>query len=244
MARITLELIAQELAPDNWKVLSTDYQNLDTEMEFQCAEGHKVFAPWKKLRTKRECPVCKQNKLKDIKPIIKEKKKGEQRTLALDQSSHLTGWSIFDGARLVSYGVYKAKAQDEAKRIHEVKQWMLSMIDNYKPDLIGIEGIQFQEESAGHQMGVTVFQTLARLQGVLIETCVELELPFEVAPTNTWRAHCGVKGRSRADKKRSMQMLVKQWYDISVTDDESDAIGIGKFVSETHQRQVEIVSWE
>jgi Holliday junction resolvasome RuvABC endonuclease subunit len=121
---------------------------------------------------------------------------------------------------------------------------MLSMIDNYKPDLIGIEGIQFQEESAGHQMGVTVFQTLARLQGVLIETCVEFDLPFEVAPTNTWRAHCGVKGRSRADKKRSMQMLVKQWYDISVTDDESDAIGIGKFVSETHQQQVEIVSWE
>ena len=244
MARITLELIAQELAPDNWKVLSTDYQNLDTEMEFECAEGHKVFAPWKKLRTKRECPVCKQNKLKDIKPIIKEKKKGEQRVLALDQSSHLTGWSIFDGGRLESYGVFKATQQDESKRIHEIKQWVLSMIDNYKPDLIGIEGIQFQEESSGHQMGVTVFQTLARLQGVLIETCIELELPFEIAPTNTWRAHCGVKGRARADRKKSMQLLVKKWYDISVTDDESDAIGIGKFVSETHQQQVEIVSWE
>ena len=244
MARITIELIAQELAPDNWKVLSTDYQNLDTEMEFECAEGHKVFAPWKKLRTKRECPVCKQNKLKDIKPIIKEKKKGEQCILALDQSSHITGWSIFDGGRLVNYGVFKATQQDESKRIHEIKQWTLSMIDNYKPDLIGIEGIQFQEESSGHQMGITVFQTLARLQGVLIETCVELELPFEVAPTNTWRAHCGVKGRARADRKKSMQLLVKKWYDISVTDDESDAIGIGKFVSETYQQQVEIVSWE
>ena len=244
MARITLELIAQELAQDNWKVLSTDYQNLDTQMEFQCAEGHSVFAPWKKLRTERECPVCKQNKLKDIKPIIIEKKKGEQRILALDQSSHLTGWSIFDNAHLISYGVYKAKAQDEADRIHEIKNWLLSMIENYKPDVIGIEGIQFQEESSGRQMGVTVFQTLARLQGVLIETCVELKIPYKIAPTNTWRAHCKVKGRSRADKKRSMQMLVKEWYDVSVTDDESDAIGIGKYVSETHQQKTEIINWE
>ena len=93
-------------------------------------------------------------------------------------------------------------------------------------------------------MGVTVFQTLARLQGVLIETCVELEIPYKIAPTNTWRAHCKVKGRSRADKKRSMQMLVKEWYDVSVTDDESDAIGIGKYVSETHQQKTEIINWE
>ena len=64
MARIKIEAIAEELAPDGWKVLSTEYQNLDTEMEFICAEGHKVYAPWKKIRTKRECPVCKQNQFK------------------------------------------------------------------------------------------------------------------------------------------------------------------------------------
>ena len=64
MARIKIESIAEELAPEGWKVISTDYQNLDTEMEFMCAEGHKVFAPWKKIRSKRECPVCKQNQYK------------------------------------------------------------------------------------------------------------------------------------------------------------------------------------
>lgn len=244
MSRISLETISQELAHDNWKVLSTDYQNLDTELSFECPEGHTVFTSWRKLRTKRECPVCKQNALKENKPIIIEKKKGEQRILALDQSSHLTGWAIFDDQRLVRYGVFEAKASDEDARIHEIRHWLISMIENWKPTLIGIEGIQFQDQSAGRAMGVTVFQTLARLQGVLIETCFDLKIPYNIAPTNTWRAHCGVKGRARADRKKSMQLLVKKWYDISVTDDESDAIGIGKFVSETHQQQVEIISWE
>ena len=41
-----------------------------------------------------------------------------------------------------------------------------------------------------------------------------------------------------------MQLLVKKWFDISVTDDESDAIGIGKYVAETFNKQTEIVQWE
>lgn len=113
------------------------------------------------------------------------------------------------------------------------------MIQNWQPDLVGIEGIQYQQN-----MGVTTFQTLARLQGILIETCIQAKTAFQICPTNTWRAHCEVKGQSRADKKRSMQLLVKKWFDVSVTDDCADAIGIGKFVAETHSQQIEIINWE
>ena len=239
MARIKIETIAEELAADGWKVLSTDYQNLDTEMEFMCAEGHKVYAPWKKIRTNRECPVCKQNKYKQVKNVIKPKVKGEYRVLALDQASRITGFSIFDGEQLTSYGIYEAVNEEEGKRCHEVRVWLASMIENWKPDIIGIEGIQFQEK-----MGVTTFQTLARLQGILIDLCIELEIPYVICPTNTWRAHVGVKGRARADKKRSMQLIIKDKYDISVSDDIADAIGIGKYVSDTHRKRTEMVSWE
>lgn len=145
MARITLDEIAQELAKENWKVLSPDYTNLSTEMKFECPEGHFVFSSWEKLRKKRECPVCKQNVLKENKPVIIEKRKDESRVLALDQSSHKTGYSILDGGRLVKYGVFEAPAADSAnedvERFHAVKEWLISMIDNYKPDIVGIEGI-------------------------------------------------------------------------------------------------------
>lgn len=239
MAKIKIEMIAEELAADGWQVLSTDYQNLDTEMEFLCSEGHKVYAPWKKIRSKRDCPVCRQNQFKQNLNIIKPKMKGENRILALDQASHVTGYSIFDGPNLVSYGTFEAKETDEAKRFHEIRLWLISMVENWQCDIIGIEGIQYQQT-----MGVTTFQTLARLQGVLMDLCIELNIPYVICPTNTWRAHCGVKGTKRTDKKRSMQLLVKQWYDVTVSDDIADAVGIGKYVTDTNQQKTKIVSWE
>lgn len=239
MARITLDSIREDLAQDNWQVISTEYKNLDTEMEFKCAEGHTVFAPYKQIRTKRECPICKANKFKNVTDEVKPKKKGVQRTLALDQASHTTGYSIFDGKELITYGTFITKGEDEMERLHEVNMWLISQIHNWQPDIIGIEGIQYQQAA-----GVTTFQTLGRLQGILMETCVQANIPFKICATNTWRAHCGVKGKTRTDKKRSMQLLVKQWFDISVSDDCADAIGIGKFVSDNFVKQTEIINWE
>jgi hypothetical protein len=60
MAKISLDQIKQEIEQDGWKIHSLEYKNLETEMSFECNNGHNVFAPWKKLRTRRECPICKQ----------------------------------------------------------------------------------------------------------------------------------------------------------------------------------------
>ena len=240
MARITLDSIIEDIAQDNWKVISTEYKNLDTEMEFECAEGHKVFAPYKQIRTKRECPICKANKFKNV-TEIKPKKKGIYRTLALDQASHLTGYAIYDGRELTTYGVYNAPGADEITRLHNVNMWLISQIQQWQPDMIGLEGIQYEAHITN---AITTFQTLARLQGILMETCTQASIPFRLCHPSTWRGHCGVKGRTRQDKKRSMQLLVKQWFDISVSDDCADAIGIGKYVSDNFVKQTEIINWE
>ena len=242
MARITLETINEELAPTGWKCVSTEYKNLDTELCFECDEGHQVYAPWKKIRTKRDCPVCKKNEFKKLVESVKPKPKGEKRVLALDQATHTTGWSIFDGDKLVRYGTFTTNIKDETARINAIKNWMLSMISNWNPDCVAIEGIQFQEESSGQKMSVTVFQGLARLQGVLMESCFALKVDYIICPTNTWRNHCQVKGRYRADKKRSMQLIAKKLYDITVSDDEADAIGIGKYAASLNK--IEVTNWE
>lgn len=185
--------------------------------------------------------MCKQNKFNSNAEIIIKKNSKVNRVLALDQATFKTGWSIFDGRELIKFGVYTIDGSDEGIRLHTIKMWLMSMIENWRPDLVAIEGIQFQEDK---NMGVTTFQTLARLQGILIDLCVELNIPYKVCPTNTWRAHCGVKGRARSDKKKSMQLIVKEKYDISVTDDESDAIGIGKYAADSFGKQTEIVNWD
>ena len=113
------------------------------------------------------------------------------------------------------------------------------MIDGLNPDYVAIEGIQYEQH-----FGVVVFQTLARLQGILLETLYWEKIPYLVCPTNTWRAYCQVKGRARVDKKRSMQQIIKQNYDVSVTDDEADAIGIGKYAAETLIKKTIITNWE
>ena len=116
---------------------------------------------------------------------------------------------------------------------------MISLIDQFQIDFVGIEGIQYQTAA-----GVTTFETLARLQGILAAACYEEKVSYKIASTNTWRAHCGVQGRTRPDKKRSMQRLVQEWFKIKPTEDEADAIGIGKYFCDIQAPKVEIVDWE
>ena len=61
MAKIYLKDVQEELEPLGWKVISTEYKSLDTEMSFECPEGHQVVSTWKRLRGKHECPICKSN---------------------------------------------------------------------------------------------------------------------------------------------------------------------------------------
>ena len=244
MSKIYLQDVKQAAAEHNWTVISESYINLDTEMTFECSEGHRVYGPWKKIRDKFECPTCKQNQLARGDGEILTKPVNTYRLITLDKASHTTGYDIFDNGALVKYGQFHTDLDDEIARDSLIKSWFISMLVNWKPDFVGMEGIQYQDEGGGQKMGITVFQTLARLQGILMETCYANKIAYEVCPTNTWRHQCGVKGRSRADRKRSMQLLVKQWYDVSVTDDESDAIGIGYYLTNKIIKNTTVQNWE
>lgn len=239
MSRIKIEDIRTEVEEDGWKVASTEYSNLDSEMEFICEEGHSVFASWKKIRLQRECPVCKQNIHKNQDKKIIPKKKNEFRVLGLDQATHISGFSIFSNKELVKYGVFETQLDTEIARDHRIKQWVISMVESWQPDYVGLEGIQYQPN-----VGVTTFETLARLQGILMETLFELGIPFKVIPSSIWRAHNKVKGKTRNDKKRSMQLIVKAKYDIKVSEDSADAIGIGAYLADTTVPVQEMFNWE
>lgn len=238
MSKIKIEDIRKELDSYGWQLISNTYKNLDEELVFKCSEGHNVYNSWKKIRTKPLCPICQHNKLKNINTQTIPKK-STKRFLALDQATYLTGWSIYDGKELIKYGTFETNLENEIARDHKIKEWLINMINIWQCDMIGIEGIQYQQN-----MGVTTFEKLARLQGILLDTVYELNIPYKICPTNTWRAHCEVKGRTRSDKKKSMQILVKKWFDITVTDDEADAIGIGKYISDTGIKEIIIENWE
>ena len=248
MSRIKIEDIAEEASQYNWEVVSTEYKNLDTELEFICDFGHHIFLPWKKVRNKFLCPECQKNSARPQQQIEVLPKNCKQRIIGIDQATHTTGFAVIDDGKLVCTGKYEAKGANEFERCHNIKLWLVSLITNWRPDYIGFEGIQFQETSIKdgqrRSMGITVFQALARLQGILIEATFELKIPFEICPTNTWRAALGVKGKTRTDKKRSMQLIVEKKFNIKVEDDIADAIGIAFYLSDHSRPLIKTENWE
>ena len=243
MSKIKVEDIRKAAIDNGWQLVSTEYKNLSTELTFICNEGHEINIPYKKVRDKWECPLCKANKYYNFSEEVKPKSKGVQRAIGLDQATHITGYSIFDNEELIYAGTFEATAEDEIARDVQIQNWLIQLIHNWKPDIVGLEGIQLQQFN-DKMVGVTTYQTLARLQGILMATCYNLKVDYMICPPATWRNHSGVKGRSRADKKRSMQNKIKEWFDITVSDDVADAIGIGKYINETHKKKIEIFNWE
>lgn len=250
MAKIDIETIKKELQEDGWKLISTEYKNLDTELVFECNEGHRVFSNWKKIRNSRICPVCQTNRYKISEMKILPKKKNSIRVIGLDQATYTTGFSIFCDGELETYGVFQTSLDNVVERNNAVKNWLISMVENWKPDYVALEDIQLQQlggkqvKNADNVVGVQTFKILAQLQGVLLNTLFELGVPTEVVYPATWRAHCQIKGRTKVDRKRSMQIKVKEWFDVSVSDDEADAIGIGKFLVEVKGKPTIIENWE
>lgn len=239
MARISIDEIKSSLSAKGWTLVSEKYINLDSNLEYKCDKGHVVTAPWRTIRTDYICPTCMRERLKVTDCRGRKKKKSEYRVLALDQATHYTGYAVFNNKDLIDYGTFKATGDNEIERCAQVKQWMISMIDQYEIDFVGVEQIQLDV----HKSAPT-FEALAHLQGILMLTCYEEHIPCRAAHTSSWRAHCGVRGKTRPDLKRSMQLIVKKWFDIMPTDDEADAIGIGKYFSDLMAPKVEIIDWE
>lgn len=228
MATINYYGVINELHKNNWQLLSTSYQNLKTPLNMKCPNGHFVNDTYEHWRKYKRCEVCFANaKVGVIKEEVTKKKDGVYRTLALDASTNVTGYSVYDEDVLISHGLFKTKAEkNTTARINEFKHWLLNMCKTWKVDFIGVENIQLQK--FGANANVELYRALANLQGVICDTLYELNIPFELCYPSEWRATCNIVGHNRAQQKINAQQKVKTWYNIQVTEDEADAIAIGK----------------
>lgn len=246
MPKFKIEDIRKEFEDRGWKLLSEKYTNLDTELEMICPEGHQVYSTYRKWRVYHECPICRDNPLKMTEMKIIPKKPDAIRVLALDQATGISGWAVFDDKKLVQCGVYQTTKATAIEKIETVRQWVVSMVEMWNPTIVVIEDIQLQQfgDQKGNNIeGVTTFKTLAHLQGVILNYFHVNKIKFDVIHSATWRSFCGVKGRTRSDKKRSAQLLVKKWYDAQVSQDEADAICLGKYEAERNFQNHNMIEW-
>ena len=226
-----LDAAKEEVAALSWTLLATEYKNLDTIMDFQCPEGHNLQLTLKQWRKSPRCSVCEHSS------VVKTKNKNAQRIIALDNATHITGWAVFDNQDLVSYGKYITKSSDTSDRILEVGDWLTNLLNKWEPNTIILEDIQ-------QQNNVSTFKVLAKLQGVLEYISKKNEVEYYIISPATWKSNAHVQGRSRVDQKKSAQLIVQRLYNIQATQDESDAILLGKYGVDKFLKNNRMVNFE
>lgn len=229
---INIYTVANHLESEGWKLISDSYKNLNTELEMQCPKGHRqlqTYANWRKHMICEQCMAGDPYKIKKNKVPIK--KIDTTRILALDAATGITGYAIFDDNELVNYGTYKVdKEQTTESRINNVKHWLAAAINEWQPDFIGLQAIQLQSFGNNNNYQVETYRALANLQGVLVDTIFEACIDHDLVYATQWRKYCGVgEGKGRENKKKQAQDKVKLWYQQDCTQDEADAICIGKY---------------
>ena len=236
---INVYTVANNIESEGWKLISDTYKNLNTELEMECPNGHKQLQTYANWRKRPTCEVCMAgDRYKVKKNKVPTKGTATTRILALDAATNITGYSIYDDGTLVSYGTYRAKEGNAEQRINEMKKWLRAGIEEWEPDFVGCEHIQLQAYGDGNKMQVETYRVLANLQGVILDTLFEACIDHDLVYAVEWRKYCGVgEGTGRENKKKQAQDKVKIWYGQDCTQDEADAICIGKyFVSKLKQK--------
>lgn len=251
MSKITYEEVKGFLESNDWELLSASYTNLNTDLEVKCKNGHILSIPYKTLRKGCICPICQKEQAQSYQ-VKTTDKTDSFRILAIDQATILSGWSLWDDKKIIAYGTFFADEKlSTIERLIQVRQWLIEMVKGNKPDLVLLEDIQLQDFHNNQKnktekydnVGIVTFKILAKLQGVLEATLTELKVDYKIVHSASWRAELNIKGRSRVDKKRSAQFLIKDWYGINATEDEADAICIGKYGTEKYSAPIKMINW-
>lgn len=149
------------------------------------------------------------------------------RLLALDQASRVTGVAIFDDDKLVKYGIFEIKSNQElGKRLTQFLENLDKLYTAYHFDAIVYEDIQLQ-------MGnVETYKKLAYVQAMILFWCDKHEKNLYCLSPSHWRKVLKDKygmswGRKRAEQKQTAIDFIQEHYEKEVDSDTADAICIG-----------------
>ena len=142
------------------------------------------------------------------------------KLIAFDQSTRATGFCIMEmgTARIIESGVVIPNKNDETidRIIYTIKR-CLHLVRTNEIAFVFIEGVQIQRNPK-------VYEILAKLAGALEVMLYESGYLVNVVKASEWRKRVGIKGRKRADVKKEAIEMVKEIYELDVSEDECEAI--------------------
>jgi Holliday junction resolvasome RuvABC endonuclease subunit len=139
------------------------------------------------------------------------------KTLSLDQAA-TCGYAISSPEGVVSSGVIRAKGGNYHEKANWLKKEMIKMIEENKIEYVSLENVQDVRNSA-------TFMKLSGLLFVLVDACMDLEIPYHIYSPSSWRSKLGIATRPRAKAKEEAIQLVEDRLNITdKLEDECEAI--------------------
>lgn len=121
-----------------------------------------------------------------------------RKVLALDQSSHTSGYAIFIDNKLAAHGKFTFDDEDIGERLYKIREKVKSLIEENDIDELVFEDIQLQSNVVNN---VKTFKILAEVFGVIYELATEMNIPHTEVLAGTWKSTLGIKGKARAEQK-------------------------------------------
>lgn len=150
--------------------------------------------------------------------------------LALDQSSHTTGYSVFKDGVPVVISHFNAKGEDLGDRLEQIRNHILQLIKEYDINEVVFEDIQLQDVNGNKETGIKTFKILAEVFGVIHELLTEIKMDYTIVPPIVWKATFKIAGKGRSQEKKMAQDYVLKTYGVKCTEDEADATCIGAHI--------------
>ena len=150
MAKLTHQQILEEVQSRGYELVDDSlYTNMASRIIIKCPQGHLIETCLNDFRkVSFTCPVCDKD-VSFINPKAVPIKNG-QRIIAFDQATERFGLSIFDNGKLVFYSLYTFSGE-LVNRLVKIKKFINDIvIKEWKPDIIIMEDIQYQNTQIHH----------------------------------------------------------------------------------------------
>ena len=163
--------------------------------------------------------------------------------LSLDASTKSTGYAIYEGKTLKTYGCITSSSTDLIKRIHKMVDEIKILLTENKIDKIILEEVRPENGT----QNIKTHRALMWLQGALAIMTHDDFPKVETIYTypSEWRKSCNIKtgrGVVRETVKQHDIRFVEETFGLKVNDDIADAIGIGYAFLHPDGKE-EMISW-
>ena len=161
------------------------------------------------------------------------------KILSLDLSTKSTGWCIGQNESIIAHGCITASSKDVMKRIIKMRDELSKIIKDNKIQKIIMQ--QVRPDFNSHTGKILMW-----LQGIVTMAAYEINptIEWDFIGASTWRAALKIKqgpGIKRNNLKPQDIQYVKNKYNITVNDDEADAICIFDAYNEKFNNEI---NWE